>query len=90
MVASLTRGYALTVARPEVAAADLERGVAGLDPRLVRAELAALRPAFLAPDGRPGTLDPQTLQSWAAWETRFHLVARPPDIGQMFDTRFTG
>jgi putative hydroxymethylpyrimidine transport system substrate-binding protein len=90
MVATLRRGYELAVTRPGVAAADLEGRVGGLDARLVSADLAALRSAFALRGAQPGKLDPVTLRSWAAWEARFHLVRRPPDVAQMFDFRFTG
>jgi hypothetical protein len=30
-----------------------------------------------------------TLRAWAAWEARFHLVSRPPNVAQMFDARFS-
>ena len=88
VVRALRRGYALAVARPTVAAADLERLVGGLDPRLVRADLAALRPAFRPPRGKPGALDMETLRRWVSWETRFGLVPRQPDVAAMFDPSF--
>ncbi len=90
VVTALRRGYELALARPSVAASDLERAVAGLDPRLVRADLSALRSAFALPDEAPGTLKSATLRAWAAWEARFHLVAHAPNVTRMFDTRFAG
>ncbi len=90
VVAALTRGYEFAIAKPEAAAADLERRVPGLDPKLVSADLAALRSAFAPPHGPPGRLDPATLRAWATWEARFHLVAHPPDITRMFDLHLTG
>jgi NitT/TauT family transport system substrate-binding protein/putative hydroxymethylpyrimidine transport system substrate-binding protein len=88
VVKALTRGYELAIARPAVAAADLERLVGGLDPKLVRAELAALRPAFAPPSGEPGALDMAALRRWASWEAHFRLVSRPPDVALMFDPSF--
>ena len=88
VVKTLMRGYGLAIARPAVAAADLERMVGGLDPRLVRAELAALRSSFAPARGRPGELDMAALRAWAGWEARFRLVRRPPRVAQMFDPRF--
>jgi NitT/TauT family transport system substrate-binding protein/putative hydroxymethylpyrimidine transport system substrate-binding protein len=88
LVRTLTRGYAFTLAHPGQSAGDLERVVAGLDPRLVRAQLDALLGAFRGPHGRIGELDPATLRSWAAWEARFAVVARPPDVRALFDSRF--
>jgi putative hydroxymethylpyrimidine transport system substrate-binding protein len=84
VVRAVTRGYALTVSNPAASAADLERLVPGLDPKLVRADLAALRPALVGENGRPGELDGRVLRSWAQWEARFGIVARPPDVAQAF------
>jgi len=44
-----------------------------------------LRPAFAAPDGRPGELDAATLRAWARWEARFGIVAKPPNVAGAFD-----
>ncbi len=85
VVRALERGYALALSDPSTAAADLERLAPGLDPTLVAADLRALRPAFAAPDGRPGELDARTLQAWARWEARFGIVSRPPNVAQTFD-----
>jgi hypothetical protein len=62
--------------------------VAGLDPTLVAAELSAVTPAFLAPDGHIGELDLATLRAWATWEARFGIVRRPPDVASSFDPSF--
>ncbi len=85
VVRAVIRGYELTVSNPRASAADLERLVPGLDPKLIRADLVALRPAFIGPDGRPGELDGPVLRRWARWETRFGIVARPPDVAQAFE-----
>jgi putative hydroxymethylpyrimidine transport system substrate-binding protein len=90
VVDTLRRGYALAIAKPAIAAADLERLVGGLDPSLVRADLAALRSSFAPSHGPPGALLTPTLRQWASWEARFGLVRRPPDVARMFDTRFSG
>lgn len=84
VVRAVTRGYALTVSNPDASAADLERLVPGLDPKLVGADLAALRPAFVGPRRRPGELDGAVLRSWAHWEARFGIVSRPPNVAQAF------
>ncbi len=89
VVGALQRGYELAIAHPALAAADLERQVSGLDPRLVAADLAALRSAFRAPGGRPGKLELATLRRWSSWEVRFGLVKRRPEIARMFDPAFT-
>jgi ABC-type nitrate/sulfonate/bicarbonate transport system substrate-binding protein len=88
VVKTLVRGYELAIARPAAAGADLERQVPGLDPRLVRADLAALRSSFAPRGGRPGQLEMGTLHAWANWEARFGLVKRAPDVAALFDPRF--
>jgi ABC-type nitrate/sulfonate/bicarbonate transport system substrate-binding protein len=90
VVGALVRGYQFTLRHPRASAAELESQVPGLNPPLVRADLAVLRPAFAGPDGRPGQLDPTILSRWARWEARFGIVKRPPDIGQAFDLRVVG
>jgi putative hydroxymethylpyrimidine transport system substrate-binding protein len=85
LVQTLTEGYEFTLAHPAQSATDLERLVSGLDPKLVRADLAALRSAFTAPGGRVGALDPATLRNWARWEVRFGIVKTRPDVRALFD-----
>jgi putative hydroxymethylpyrimidine transport system substrate-binding protein len=84
VVGTLKRGYGVAISDPRAAADDLERQVPGLQSKLVAADLAALRPAFAGPNGRPGELDPGVLRSWAAWEVRFGIVSRRPDVAQAF------
>jgi NitT/TauT family transport system substrate-binding protein/putative hydroxymethylpyrimidine transport system substrate-binding protein len=86
---ALVRGYEFTLAHPSASATDLERLVPGLDPNLIAADLAALRPAFAGPHGQPGELDDAVLESWARWEARFGIVSSAPDVAKTFDTRFT-
>jgi putative hydroxymethylpyrimidine transport system substrate-binding protein len=86
VVSALVRGYELASKQPAVAAADLEGLVPGLEPKLVAADLAALRPAFLGADGKPGELDPAVLRAWARWEARFGIVSSPPNVATTFDT----
>jgi ABC-type nitrate/sulfonate/bicarbonate transport system substrate-binding protein len=88
LVRTLVRGYEFTLAHPPQSAADLERLVPDLDPSLVRAQLSALLGAFAAASGRVGELDLGTLRSWAAWEARFGIVSRPPDVNALFDPGF--
>jgi ABC-type nitrate/sulfonate/bicarbonate transport system substrate-binding protein len=89
VVAALTRGYRFTLAKPGQSARDLEQQTAGLDPKLVSAQLAGLLPAFRAADGRVGELDVATLRRWASWEARFGIVRQPPDVALAFDPRLT-
>ncbi len=88
VVRALVRGYSFTLADPRASASELESRVPGLDPRLAAAQLAAVAPAFRAPDGRVGELSPARLRLWARWEARFGIVSRAPDVGTMFDARF--
>ena len=88
VVRALVAGYRLALAHPAAAAADLESRVPGLDPKLVTAELDVLRPAFAGPDGRVGELSLPRLRAWAAWEARFGIVPRVPDVATMFDLEF--
>ena len=85
MVRTLVGGYGFTIAHPNRSAAELESRVPGLDPALVSAELRALLPAFAGSGGHAGILDPRTLRAWAAWEARFGIVNRPPDVATAFD-----
>ncbi len=88
VVKALLRGYRFTLAHPRAAAADLERQAPGVAAKLVAEELPGELPAFKGPHGRAGELDPQILRAWAAWEVRFGIVKRPPDLAAMFDRRF--
>jgi NitT/TauT family transport system substrate-binding protein/putative hydroxymethylpyrimidine transport system substrate-binding protein len=85
---TLVEGYDFTLAHPGRSASDLERLVAGLNPKLVRTQLNALLGAFRGPRGRVGELDPGTLRRWAAWEARFGIVKAPPDVAALFDAGF--
>ena len=85
LVQTLVDGYGFTLAHPRRSADDLESFVPGLDHVLVGEQLGALLPAFTAPGGRVGVLDPQTLRSWAAWEARFGIVGAPPNVAATFD-----
>jgi len=88
VVKALVRGYRFTLADPRSSAADLERLVSGLEPKLVSEELAGELPAFKGPSGRVGELDLPELRAWAAWEAKFRIVSRVPNVAAMFDPRF--
>jgi ABC-type nitrate/sulfonate/bicarbonate transport system substrate-binding protein len=82
---ALARGYGVTIATPAASAADELGRVPGLDRSLLLAELDALRGAFTgAPGKRFGSLDRTRLAAWAAWEARFGIVKRAPDVAAMF------
>jgi len=89
VVDALRQGYRFTVAHPAASATDLERLNPALDPKLVSAQLQGLLPAFRAADGGVGELNLATLRAWAAWEARFGIVPRPPDVARAFDPSLT-
>jgi ABC-type nitrate/sulfonate/bicarbonate transport system substrate-binding protein len=89
VVGALRQGYEFTVQHPSASAKDLEQLVPALDPKLVSAQLQALLPAFRAADGRVGELDLPKLRAWAAWEARFGIVPRAPDVALAFDPSLT-
>jgi putative hydroxymethylpyrimidine transport system substrate-binding protein len=88
VVDALLRGYRVTLDDPKASAADLESRVAGLDPKLVAAELRAVEPSFVTQGKQFGVLSPATLRAWARWEVRFGIVQRMPDVQQTFDPQF--
>jgi putative hydroxymethylpyrimidine transport system substrate-binding protein len=90
VVDALVRGYRYTVLHPGPSADDLEHEVPGLDPSLVRAQLARLLPAFNPAGGHIGELDIATLRAWSRWEARFGIVRRAPDVASMFDLSLAG
>jgi len=87
-VRALRRGYTAAVAAPAKAVNALVRAAPGTDRATAAAEFAAVRPALVPPGGRFGTLQPALLRRWAAWEARFGIVRRAPDVGAVFDTQF--
>lgn len=50
------------------------------DPGLVRAQLAAVRPAF----SPPLTLNRAVLERWATWDAEHHLLDKRPDVAATF------
>jgi ABC-type nitrate/sulfonate/bicarbonate transport system substrate-binding protein len=88
VVRTLVRGYGVTLTDPEGSLSDLEARVQGLDPSLLAAKLDAVSGAFEARDGHVGELTLSTLQAWAAWEAKFGIVKKPPDVFAAFDPRF--
>lgn len=88
LVTTLSRGYDAVIRHPAAGAHALESQVPGLDPTLVRTELAGLVPAFTGPEHQFGVLDLPLLRRWAIWEHRFGIVKTVPDVATTFDTRF--
>jgi ABC-type nitrate/sulfonate/bicarbonate transport system substrate-binding protein len=88
VVRTLTQGYNQVVAQPKAGLHALISQVPGLDPALQAAELRALLPAFREPGGEVGALDRARLTAWAAWEKRFGIVSRRPNVGALFNPGF--
>jgi len=78
---TLRRGYEQAVRQPGRTLNRMRAAIPGLDLALARAQLAALRAAF-QPVGR---LDPGILRAWAAWDVRFGILERRPDVARAFD-----
>jgi NitT/TauT family transport system substrate-binding protein/putative hydroxymethylpyrimidine transport system substrate-binding protein len=67
------------VARDPAAAAREIAAASGSDEPLVAAQLRATQPLF-------GTaLDRRVLEEWAAWDVRFGILPRRPDVARVFD-----
>jgi putative hydroxymethylpyrimidine transport system substrate-binding protein len=80
---ALRRGYGFMLAHPRASIGDLLARTPGLDRGLMADQLATLRPA-LTYGGRFGELDRRRLTAWAAWEARFGVVRRPPNVDRAF------
>ena len=86
-IRGLRRGYDAAEADPGAAIAAMTRAEPGLDPAVLREQLAAVAPAFRAP-GRPyGRLDRQTLERWSAWDVEHGILERPVDVARAFDAQ---
>lgn len=55
---------------------------AGADPGLIRAEMQALRHAFVG----GAQYAPHALRNWAEFDVRYGILKRPPDLERAFDT----
>jgi putative hydroxymethylpyrimidine transport system substrate-binding protein len=84
-VRALRRGYEATIADPESAITALVDAESSLKRDLVARELDAVSPSFTAGARHFGELDPARLNAWAAWERRFGIVKRRPDVARAFD-----
>jgi putative hydroxymethylpyrimidine transport system substrate-binding protein len=89
VVHALIRGYGITIHDPAASLADLLARAPDIDRSLAAAEMAVLRGAFIGSARRFGELDLARLRAWAAWEARFGIVSRPPDVRAMFDPSFS-
>jgi len=79
-VEAIREGTRDVLAHPEPAVREIARA-GGADEGLVRAQMDALRPV-LRP---PLRLDRRALMGWAAWDVRFGILKRPPDLDRAFD-----
>jgi putative hydroxymethylpyrimidine transport system substrate-binding protein len=83
-VSAIARGYDFTLTDPESSAQDLLERVRDANPDLIHAELDAVSPAFMGDADRYGELSLLRLRAWAAWEARFGITRRPPDVDAAF------
>ena len=89
VVHTLVDGYRFVLRHPVAGEHYLESEVSGLSSSAVSEQLKVELPAFLPAGGGPyGALEPSVLRRWAAWEQRFGIVKRRPDVATMFDSRF--
>ena len=80
LVRALAAGVDAALADRPAAAAEIARA-GDADPGLVRAQLDAVAPTF-----RPALrLDRARLEQWAAFDVRFGVLKRPPDLDRAFD-----
>ncbi len=80
VVAAIGDGVRSVLARPEPAARQIAKAAGQADLGLIRAQLRALRPAIVP----PMRLDRTVLERWAAWDARFGIVRRRPDVDRAF------
>ena len=87
-VAALSRGYSEVLADPESGVSALLTSTTGLQRDEVARELDAVSPSFTAGARAFGQLVPSRLRAWAAWERRFGVVRRLPEVALAFDGRY--
>jgi ABC-type nitrate/sulfonate/bicarbonate transport system substrate-binding protein len=83
-VTALRRGYEEALLDPESAVGALVDRVRGTDREEVQRQFDVVSPAFTEGARRFGELDRGRLQRWAAWEARFGITRRPPDVARAF------
>ncbi|HEU4656022.1 MAG TPA: ABC transporter substrate-binding protein [Capillimicrobium sp.] len=87
-VDALQRGYRFALDDPESSVADMLEAVKGASREQLTAQMDVLTSVFLGPTGRPGALDERVLRRWARWEAAVGIVDRPPEIFDLFVTRY--
>jgi putative hydroxymethylpyrimidine transport system substrate-binding protein len=90
VVAAIRRGYGVTVNDPTASLEDLLKEVPSLNRATLTAQMTSLRGAFVGAANHFGELNLTRLRTWAAWEARFGIVAKPPEVDTMFDPSFAG
>jgi ABC-type nitrate/sulfonate/bicarbonate transport system substrate-binding protein len=85
-IRALQHGYTQAQAEPDEAVQALTSSVGGLRASDVAAQLDAVAPAFTAGARYDGQLRPAVLRAWAAWDVRFGILDRRPDVARAFDT----
>lgn len=87
---AIERGYEVTVRDPSASTNDLLREVPGLSRSTITAQMAVLHGAFVGAARHFGELNLSRLRTWAAWEARFGIVSRAPQVSTMFDPSLAG
>ena len=85
-VRALQRGYVQAQREPDVAVSAMTAAARGLDRAALSAQLDAVAPVFTAGADFYGQLRPDVLRAWAAWDVRFGILRRPPDLERAFET----
>jgi ABC-type nitrate/sulfonate/bicarbonate transport system substrate-binding protein len=80
VVAAVADGIRDVRRDPKPAVRDIARA-GNSDEDLVRAQLDAVSPAFEP----PLVLKRSVLEDWAAWDARFGVLKRKPDVDRAFD-----
>lgn len=80
VLGAVRAGTEAALDEPSTAVAEIA-GASGADEELVRAQLEAVAPA-LEP---PVTLDREILERWAAFDARFGILERRPDVDEAFE-----
>ena len=85
LLAALADGVR-SVHRDPAAAINQIAQVSGADKPLVAAQMKAVDPLF----DPPLKLDRAVLQKWAAWDARFGILPRRPNVARLFDLKLAG
>jgi NitT/TauT family transport system substrate-binding protein/putative hydroxymethylpyrimidine transport system substrate-binding protein len=80
LLAALADGVRAVHRDPDAAIAQIAQ-VSGADHPLVAAQMKAVDPLF----DPPLHFDPAVLAKWAAWDARFGILPRRPEVRQLFD-----